>query len=443
MTKINNKSELTAEQRQQIAFAQDELKDYQFNSFIASGGMGCVDLAEDTRLQRPAAIKIIDWARQDNGLKEAQTLARLNHPNIVQIYQLVSKNQQMALVMEYLPGKTLQQCLREQLIPLEHKLQWLCQISSGLAAAHDAGIVHCDLKLSNVLLDENNTVKITDFGIAQYDNRLNHTEHSNPSTDQTSRGSMVSMSPEQLQNQPIDFRSDLFSLGILAFQMIVGQHPFGAGSAAQIGKRIVETNPMDATEVTPVLPPTLAKLLNQLLTKEPQQRPQSTTKVAQRLSQILTTVTQQEILNQQTEVFDVPDGTVATIVSKPKINKRLLLAAAGILLAITAAVLLNVGKNSEPPVRYIAVLQPSYAATDKIDPSQKDLLRGTIDEAIRQSVINTKGLQLISRKEVKAINGSVKMIGEATGATDILTTELDCDQTRCNVTLSQLGGKNW
>ncbi len=444
MTKSNNKSELTAEQSQQVAFAQDQLKDYQFTRFIASGGMGSVYLAEDIRLQRPAAIKIIEVAPQTDGLKEAQTLARLNHPNIVQIYQLVSKNQQMALVMEYLPGKTLQQCLREQLIPLALKLQWLCQISSGLAAAHDAGIIHCDLKLSNVLLDENNTVKITDFGIAQNAHLQSKDKNYTQPTDQTSRGSMVSMSPEQLQNHPIDFRSDLFSLGILAFQMIVGQHPFAGGqvtgSAAQMGKRIVESNPMDASEVAPALPPTLVKLLNQLLNKNPQQRPQSSSNVAQRFSQILTTVTQQEILNQDTEVFD---ESVATAVKKPKINKRMLLAAAGVLLAISAAFIMYVGKNAEQPVRYIAVLQPSYTATDGTNPSQKDWLRGTIDEAIRQSIMSSKGLQLISRKEVKAIDGSVKMIGEATGATDILTTEFDCDLTRCNVTLSQLGGKNW
>lgn len=431
-------------------FEQDGLRDYQIKQLLGQGGMSSVYLAEDLQLQRAVAIKILNLDGPhhsvNDGLKEARLLARLNHPNIVQIYQVLPLDNEIALVMECLSGKTLYQCQREQMIPLVQKLQWLYQISDGLAAAHAVGVIHCDLKLANILIGDNQTVKITDFGISQLQTEQQKSgQH---------YGSQASMSPEQLQNQPIDYRSDLFSLGVLAYQLIVGQHPFGSGHGTDIARRIVTDAPMDAYDVTPPMPPTLAALLNQLLAKTPAQRPDSTINVAERFKQILTAFSQQEILNQATVPIDpvlplIPEDAnlqnnaniKPNIKSKAKKRPRWILFLPLVAMGLMVGVWFTHQMNGSA-MRHIAVLQPTFIGGE-IAPMQKDLVSGAIDHAIRQTVMFTDHMNLISYHEVAAIAGGVKMIGQASGATDIIATELDCNNSRCKVTLSRLGGEGW
>ncbi|WDE13680.1 serine/threonine-protein kinase [Thalassomonas haliotis] len=502
--------------------------DYQVQQKIGQGGMGQVYLALDTRLQRTVAIKVLtplgqclssdDTAVESSGdkashfqqaLAEARLLAKLNHPNIVQIYDVIVSSthtdeaakpgkddqQQIALVMEYLGGKTLQQFQHQHVTTLIQKLQIIRQIALGLAAAHDNGIVHCDLKASNILIDIDNKpgsgnqsyhphgqmadqistrVKIIDFGIARVNNngseQLNEqatSSSSNTSGNSSAYGSWTSMSPEQLSanasEETIDFRTDLFSLGIIAFNLIAGRHPFatsyGTDSAQQIAQAIIDDKPGDAKDIIPQLPLPLAHLLNQLLAHQPQNRPTSSHKVAERLQQIIVALTQQEILAEQT----LPVGEDGTVLQpdKTKIqtsatneenaqqekkpNKFAVMAAACIILLVTLSSLFyqNIYTPTAPKVRHIAVLPPTLSADSKIADIQKDLVVATIDDAIRQSIINTKHLRLISRTEVSAVSDNsaeinINTVGNATGATDIITTELHCNNVRCNVILSRL-----
>ena len=492
---------------------------YQVQHKIGQGGMGQVYLALDTRLQRTVAIKVLTPLGEEVGaeassesdtnkeshfqqaLAEARLLAKLNHPNIVQIYDVIVSRQsnensseavtpdqqQIALVMEYLGGKTLQQFQHQHVTTLIQKLQIIRQIALGLAAAHDNGIVHCDLKASNILIEIDNKpgtagqsyhphgqiadqmstrVKIIDFGIAQANN-TNGQEIVPGST--SGYGSWTSMSPEQLSpessDQPIDFRTDLFSLGIIAFNLIAGRHPFAVGygsdSAQQIAQAILDGKPGDAKDIIPQLPLPLAHLLNQLLAHQPQDRPTSSHKVAERLQQIIVALTQQEILAEQTLPVS-EDGTVLQP-EKPeknpaasaqeqkapeeeeKPNKLAVIAAACVIFLITLTGLFyeNIFPSSAPEVRHIAVLPPTLSADSDIADIQKDLVVATIDDAIRQSIINTKHLRLISRAEITAVSDddkeiNINTIGNATGATDIIATELNCNNVRCNVTLSRL-----
>ncbi|MGO2372759.1 MAG: serine/threonine-protein kinase [Pseudoalteromonas prydzensis] len=163
---------------------------------LSQGGMGCVYLAEDIRLKRYVAIKFLklteSTAQLSDPLVEAQLLARLNHPNIVQIHDVLLYDKQICIVMEYLKGKTLQQFQHQHITTLSEKLALLAQLCDGLVHAHSEGVMHCDLKPAN-----KQKLKITDFGIA--------TLQSDPANQQTeipSFGSASAMSPEQLNKQP-------------------------------------------------------------------------------------------------------------------------------------------------------------------------------------------------------------------------------------------------
>lgn len=252
---------------------------YTILSSIGRGGMGLVYLARDTRLDRQVAIKclrndLFEDHYRARFKREALLLAKLNHPHIVQIYDYIETEDQLALVMEYVDGQNLQQHLREHIVPLTQRMQWITQIAQGLAIAHDAGIIHRDLKAENILINQHKLAKITDLGIAKsQDFNATLTDHVT--------GSYASMSPEQAMGEAIDFRSDLFSFGILAYQLLCGAHPFGeAENKLQIMQRIISHPPISPTKNNPDLPAEAVELLGQLLSKNPDNRPANTHWVA-------------------------------------------------------------------------------------------------------------------------------------------------------------------
>lgn len=268
---------MTQLQEQQKELTQ--IGHYTILNAIGRGGMGLVYLARDTRLDRQVAIKclrteLIEAHYRERFKREALLLAKLNHPHIVQIYDYLETDTQLALVMEYVDGRNLQQHLREHIVPLAQRMQWITQIAQGLAIAHDAGIIHRDLKAENILINKHKLAKITDLGIAKsQDSSATLTEHV--------MGSYASMSPEQAMGEELDFRSDLFSFGILAYQLVCGVHPFGeTENKLQLMQRIISHPPIPPTKNNPDLPPSVVDLLGQLLSKNPDNRPASTHWVA-------------------------------------------------------------------------------------------------------------------------------------------------------------------
>ncbi len=246
---------------------------------LGRGGMGLVYLAHDTRLDRQVAIKclrsdLFEDHYRERFKREALLLAKLNHPHIVQIYDYIETEDQLALVMEYVDGQNLQQHLREHIVPITQRMQWLTQIAQGLAVAHDTGIIHRDLKSENILINKHKLAKISDLGIAKSQ------EFNGTLTDHVT-GSYASMSPEQAMGEKIDFRSDLFSFGILAYQLLCGTHPFGESeNKLQIMQRIISHPPISPTKNNPDLPVEAVELLGQLLSKNPDSRPANTHWVA-------------------------------------------------------------------------------------------------------------------------------------------------------------------
>ncbi|QEY17122.1 serine/threonine protein kinase [Cellvibrio sp. KY-GH-1] len=285
---------------------------YQLLEIIGRGGMGLVYRARDTRLERDVAVKclrteLFEAHYIERFKREALLLAKLNHPNIVQIYDLIETADQMALIMELVDGQNLQTYLREHIVPIKQRLQWLTQISEGLAIAHDTGIIHRDLKAENILINKRGQAKITDLGIAKsQDFKGTLTDHV--------AGSYCSMSPEQAVGDPISFKSDLFSLGILAYQLLCGAHPFGdTSNKLQTMQRIISHPPTAPQQHNPDLPAEFIDLLGQLLSKDPDKRPDNTHWVAAQFEKLKDLGWREESLTDDTQALAIP----LTAVNKP------------------------------------------------------------------------------------------------------------------------------
>jgi len=429
---------------------------YQIKSLIGQGGMANVFLAEDTRLHRTVAIKklkkVQDIDNKDiqikHSLHEARMLAKINHINIVQIFDIYVEEDQISLVMEYIKGKTLGQFKKQHVTSLIQKLELICQISSGLATAHEQGVVHCDIKDSNIIIDENGNAKITDFGIAllkstDHISKIKHAENSENKPDKKLKNtyvSSISASPEQLQNQVLDFKSDLFSLGLLAFSFITGRHPFESRNSQTITQAIINEKPINANTISPKIPQPLAELLNQLLEKNKSNRPHCSQQVAQSFKQILIRLSQEEISAQDTLLLSELN-LIKNHKSKIAKNNNKLTKIAGIFTFLIVSILFIININIESEQRYVVVLKPELINNSKLSEAQKNLVTVTIDDSIRQMIINNPKLKLISRKETAEINAGLKKIASATGATDIISTDLSCNNNRCNVILSHLDGQ--
>ena len=273
----------------------ETLGPYRVEVELGIGGMGEVYRAFDELLARPVAIKLIRPELLEAGKPteitrhrfrhEAQAAARLNHPNIVQIFHILETELGDAIVMEMVEGRPLSTLIHAKEISPAEIVHWGRQIAEGLAEAHTKGIVHRDLKASNVMLTRAGRVKILDFGLAKVWQAEEQEDDVLTGIGQVV-GSYDSMSPEQAKGYEVGPRSDLFSLGILMYQMITGNKPFGAETAMATLARICTEPHPPIRDAGPEIPAELLSLVDQLLAKKPADRPSSARRVASALSAI-------------------------------------------------------------------------------------------------------------------------------------------------------------
>ncbi|HOL19691.1 MAG TPA: PhoPQ-activated protein PqaA family protein [Candidatus Hydrogenedens sp.] len=262
---------------------------YRIDERIAEGGFGVVYRGFDPRLKREVAIKVLhpqhssEPSRVSRFLREAQSAARLNYPGIVQIYDIVEENQRLALVMEYVNGKNLDRYLREHPnLSLVERIGIGVQIAEALYLAHQAGIVHRDVKPANILVDENGIVKLTDFNLA----RLRDTSLTPLTGEHNVLGTPAYMSPEQCLGKEATPQSDLYSLGVVLYFIFTGSLPFEADNYLALMRQHTDTPPTPVRLINPDLPVALEKLISQCLTKNPEGRPATGKEVAERLREI-------------------------------------------------------------------------------------------------------------------------------------------------------------
>ena len=262
---------------------------YEIIEVVGHGGMGAVLRAFETKLSRVVAVKVMAPTLAANPtavkrfLREATTAAAVHHDHVVTIHAVDESHQPPYLVMQFIEGQTLQQKIdREGALELKHILRIGSQAAAGLAAAHKTGLIHRDIKPANILLENGvERVKITDFGLARTADDLQVTQTG------LIAGTPQYMSPEQAKGEPIDVRSDLFSLGSVLYTMCTGRPAFRADNPVAVLRRLCDDTPRPIREVNPEIPEWLCEIVDKLLEKDPGQRLQSAHEVAELLAQHL------------------------------------------------------------------------------------------------------------------------------------------------------------
>ncbi len=252
---------------------------FAIRSRLGAGGMGEVYRAEDTRLKRPVALKrIAPQLRADESyrryfVKEAERASALIDPHIASVYDVLEENGETFLVMEYVEGQTLRQRL-EKPLDLKEFLPLVVQCAEALAAAHEKGIVHRDIKPENIMVTPKGQLKILDFGVAKRVPRTDETTAaaSTASTAAPFAGTPAYMAPEALLEKKIDGRADIFSLGVILYEVLAGRHPFRADTFTATSDRILHAVPAPLAKLNPEVPAELERIVAKMLAKDPAER---------------------------------------------------------------------------------------------------------------------------------------------------------------------------
>lgn len=267
---------------------------YRIESKLGEGGMGVVYGAFDTHLDRQVAIKILrpettaNPERKRRFVQEAKAASALNHPNIIHVYDIdtaaLPEGPTDFIAMEFVPGRTLEQCIGRNGLALKDTLKYGMQIADALARAHAAGIVHRDLKPANIIVGDDGGVKLLDFGLAKLAEKTGGDSDAATGTmqaddrPQTEEGSILGtvayMSPEQAEGRKVDARSDIFSFGSVLYEMVTGRRAFQGATKLSTLTAILHKEPKPAGEITPAVPAELEKIINRCLRKDFERRAQ-------------------------------------------------------------------------------------------------------------------------------------------------------------------------
>jgi tetratricopeptide (TPR) repeat protein/predicted Ser/Thr protein kinase len=263
---------------------------YEILRELGRGGMGTVYEARDTRLDRKVAVKLLPESAVRNPRaverfqREAKTASALNHPNIVTIHDIIEADELRCIVMERIEGLTLRNWIKEK-TTLDRTLDVILQVAEALAVAHEAGIVHRDLKPENIMVREDGYAKILDFGLARLETSLDSDEQTMMATRPgVVMGTVPYMSPEQCTGDRVEEASDIFSLGVVLYEVATGRHPFRAETKVACINRIISETPPSPSKLNPAVSNDLDALMIGMLEKTPRLRP-CAADVARRLSE--------------------------------------------------------------------------------------------------------------------------------------------------------------
>jgi serine/threonine protein kinase len=333
------------------------LSHYHITTTIGIGGMGEVYRAEDTKLGRRVALKILPakMAESPERLarfqREAKLIASLNHPNIVTLYSVEEADGVHFLTMELIEGEDLERLLTEDGLPLARVFEIAIPLADALVAAHERGIVHRDLKPANVMVTTDGRIKVLDFGLAKLglessdpsddgiETALAH-ESETLTSDGTIMGTAPYMSPEQLEAQSVDHRADIFSFGVLLYEMAAGRRPFEGPSSIALASSILRDEPPPITDIKTTLPRHFGRIIETCLEKDPELRYQSAKDLRNAL-QSLRRETESGIASDLQSGIKAPSEPV----SRPK-SRRTLIVSVVAVVAVVALIAAYFGLGS-------------------------------------------------------------------------------------------------
>lgn len=283
---------------------------YELIEKIGAGGMADIYRALDQQLQREVAVKILrdplamDLSFQENLLHEARSAANLSHPNIVTIFDFGRDGETLYIVMEYIAGTDLKTLIRRRKrLPPHEAVELMKKISDGVGYAHRAGLIHCDLKPQNILVTPDNKVKIADFGVSRALATIQPDEQA-----EIVWGSPQYFSPEQASGGAPSPASDVYSLGAILYEMLTGQPPFAADSAADLARLHLDAKPIPPRSIEPGISEPLQQVVLKILAKEPSAR----YRTADQLGRILANLTLNAMPGERSPATDdvaIPDLT--------------------------------------------------------------------------------------------------------------------------------------
>ena len=392
---------------------------YRITGKLGSGGMGEVFEAEDTELRRRVALKVLpehlasDPERLERFKREARAVASLNHPNIVTLHSVEESDGHHFLTMELVDGKSLDALIPDGGFDLERLFELAIPIADALAAAHEKGVVHRDLKPANVMVGEDGRLRIVDFGLAKlWEDSLEDSATEMATEGLTKEGVAMGtapyMSPEQLQGREIDHRSDLFSLGILLFEMTTGSRPFKGESSIDLASSILKDNPDSVTDVREGVPRHLGRIIKHCLEKDPELRYQSAKDVRNELAGL-----KDEVASGEVPLSTGAMPAVSAPEPAPKARPAWLIPAVVVvaLLLVVGLAWMMKGEEEAQPTDTEVAGQPAAPETelDKIvvlpfenlGSEEEAYFAAGVSEEITGRLGSVSGLKVISRKSAQ------------------------------------------
>ena len=407
---------------------------YKILEKLGEGGMGEVFRAEDTTLDREVALKVLPAELSDDAdrlarfEREAKTLAALDHPNIVTIHTVEESEGTRFLTMQLVEGRQLSELIPSGGMPLERIFDIAIPLADALATAHEKGVIHRDLKPANVMVTDEGRVKVLDFGLAKLRSELGAGSLATamPTEPLTEEGRIVGtmpyMSPEQLEGGDLDERSDIFSLGIVLYEMASGERPFKGETSVSLISSIVKDSPQPVDTLRDGLPHHLGRVVGRCLEKNPERRYQTAKDVRNEL----------EALAKETESDVVARTSGATIpAAAPPKRFRQWPLAVGIAIALLALGLLWIGRWEQPaeevsePTLVDDSGEPMIVVLpfENLGPPEDEYFADGMTEEITSRLAMVSGLGVISRTsamQYKENRPALKQIGEELGVDYVL-----------------------
>ena len=417
------------------------LSHFRITGKLGEGGMGEVYRAEDTTLDREVALKVMptelasDPERLARFEREAKTLAALDHPNIVTIYTVEEADGVRFLTMQLVDGKQLSELIPRGGMPVDRIFEVAIPLAEALAAAHEKGVIHRDLKPGNIMVTTDDRVKVLDFGLAKLQQDTAAVATTEARTEALTGegrilGTMPYMSPEQLEGKEIDARSDIFSFGAVLYEMATGERPFQGDTSVSLISSIVKDTPQSVDALKGELPHHLARIVNRCLEKNPKRRYQSAIDVYNELDALRKEVDSGVV---QPSSAEVSAADVSAVVGPRR--RRWWPVAAVAVLVLVAGLALWIGRRQAPVAETAAVAPESAAGVEEQPPmivvlpfqnlgsSEDEYFADGMTEEITSRLAVVSGLRVISRTsamQYKESRPPLKQIGEELGIDYVL-----------------------